>query len=462
MRVSERGAIVRVGTTWFDTIRDARQLRHPNPRAILMRILCAGDIHIGRRPSRLPTSVNTAEHSCAAAWRAIVDTAIRQRVRMVALSGDLVDQRNSYFEAADPLESGLRKLAAHGIQTVAVSGNHDHEVLPRLADRIGGEHFHLLGRGGRWERRTFRLDGEELHVDGWSFPSGSVSRSPLSDYSPDGAGGVPVLGLLHAELGATAGRYAPVSMAELQGAGCAFWLLGHVHAPQLHDDGAGTPVLYPGSPQPMDPGEPGWHGAWLLHLEAGRRPRVERLPVATVRYDTVSVSLDGLADPDRIEAVAHGALSAHMDALLETGQATEWLSCRVRVVGRCGLRAEASARLAPLAGETVATRDGSSLHVEQVSVELRPALDLEDMARGNDAPALLARLLYALDSGPLDPDQERLLRDAEDAVLGAASLSAYQDLPAPSVEERGRLARAALRRQADALLETLLSTRAGA
>lgn len=427
-----------------------------------MRILCTGDLHIGRRPSRLPASADAAAHSSAATWRAMVETAIAQRVDLVAISGDLVDRENGYFEAADPLEAGLRRLAAHCIPTVAVAGNHDHDVLPRVVARMDVEHFHLLGGGGNWERRTLHLAGGTLHVDGWSFPRGSMTRSPLADYHPPAADGVPVLGLLHADLGKSASRYAPVSVAELRGAGCAFWLLGHVHASALLDDGTGAPILYPGSPQPMDPGEPGWHGAWMVHLSPGQRPRAERLAVATVRYDDVRVSLDGVTDPDQIEPRTLAALGERLDALLEAGDAPRWLSCRVRVEGRCALRAEASGRLEPLVGYAVIERGGSSLCVERVSMELRPALDLEDMARGTDAPALLARLLLALESGTLDDDQEHLLRDAASLVTDVRGLRHYQSLPAQPGDERSSWMPQAMRRQADALLESLLATRTGA
>ena len=84
-------------------------------------------------------------------WEMIVDRAITETVDAVALSGDIVDQDNRFFEATGPLERGILLLASKGIHTFAVSGNHDYDVLHRLADSIGSEHFHLLGRGGQWE-----------------------------------------------------------------------------------------------------------------------------------------------------------------------------------------------------------------------------------------------------------------------------------------------------------------------
>ena len=148
-----------------------------------MRVLCAGDLHIGRRPSRLPTHVDARPLSCADAWTRIVDHALDARADLVALGGDLVDRANRYFEALGPLERGVRRLADAGIVTVAVAGNHDHDVLPQLARALAptlpAGAFRLLGAGGTWERTTIERDGARLHVDGWSFPAEHVDDDPM-------------------------------------------------------------------------------------------------------------------------------------------------------------------------------------------------------------------------------------------------------------------------------------------
>ncbi len=134
-----------------------------------MKILCTGDLHVGRRASRLPVDWCGTECSCAAVWERIVELAIRERVDLVAVSGDLVDRANRYYEAIGPVERGVRILAKAGIQTVAVAGNHDFDVLPRLAESLAGD-LQLLGTDGNWQRITIQRDGgDRLHVDGWSF-----------------------------------------------------------------------------------------------------------------------------------------------------------------------------------------------------------------------------------------------------------------------------------------------------
>lgn len=423
-----------------------------------MRILCTGDLHIGRRPSRLPSSVDAGEHSCAAAWRAVVDAAIARRVDLVAVSGDLVDQGNRYFEAVGPLEAGLRRLAEHDIPTVAVAGNHDHDVLPRLADTIGNAHFHLVGRGGRWERVTLDRPGGRVHVDGWSFPQERVQANPLVDHGlvPPGDG-APVLGLLHADLGQATSHYAPVTLHDLRQRACAFWLLGHVHAPKLHLHDGLAPVLYPGSPQAMDPGEPGWHGAWLVELRPGAAPVATRIPLATVRYEQVEVDLDGLADAGEVEGRVVHAVGARLGELAAERGPLRSLCVRLRVTGRTSLRREIEGRLAELGEDALLERDGVTACVEHLSVELRPSFDLDALATSGDAPGLLARLLLALERGELDGSQEALLRDACGRVTELFDARSYRALQAPPAAERELMAREALRRQATRLLDELLA-----
>src|SRR5688572_26723087 len=190
-----------------------------------LRIVCTGDLHIGRRPSRLPDSVDARDCSCAAVWGDIVAFAIQRQVDVVLVSGDLVDRENRFYEAFGPLEHGLRELETAGIDAVAVAGNHDFDVLPRLADQFSSGRIRLLGRDGRWERLAIQREGRDvLHIDGWSFPSEAVLTSPLRDFAnwrssfeavgTDSDGVVPVIGMLHCDLDAPSSRYAPVSLAD--------------------------------------------------------------------------------------------------------------------------------------------------------------------------------------------------------------------------------------------------------
>jgi len=421
-----------------------------------MKILCSGDLHLGRRSSRLPDGVDARAHSAAAAWNALVELALDLRVDLVALSGDVVDRENRYFEAFGPLERGVRRLAAAHVPVVAVAGNHDFDVLPKLAPSLG-KGFRLLGAGGRWEGLTILRDGRPaLHVVGWSFPAEHVPASPLGGLPALPTDGAPVLGLLHADLDQPGSPYAPVGSAELRVAPVSFWLLGHVHGPRLHERSGAAPLLYPGSPQALDPGETGPHGAWLLELAPGRPPEVRHVPLSTVRYDAVEVDVTGVAEWDELDLRVAEGVRAHVQRVAEEGCGPlRHLCCRVRVAGRTPLHRGVEARLRERLHELDPEHGEVKGRVERVEVATRPAAELDELARGGDAPGVLARFVLALDTGTLDGGQERLLNDLAARSREVRRARPYQALadPPSTPEEPRELAR----RQALLLLDSLLA-----
>lgn len=385
-----------------------------------MKVLCAGDLHIGRRPTRLPPDADSRALSCARAWEALVEYAVDQRVNVLALSGDVVDQSNKFYEAIGPLERGLRRLADAGVVTVAVAGNHDYDVLPQIARSVGGDSFRLLGAGGEWERSTITSgDGERLHVDGWSFPAEHVSDSPLDSYGFGADGDTPILGLLHADLDVPRSSYAPVMLSDLQTRPVALWLLGHVHVPKLRRARHGAPVLYPGSLQPMDPGESGVHGAWLLELQplAPAEPRI--IPLASVRYAAPAVDVTGVSNIGELRTLVNERLRSSIATLVEeSGARLRVLSLRLGIHGSTALHRQIEHELAQLREDFDWRSGDASAFIESVSAATRPVRDLDALARGDDAVALLARLARDLGaSSGNDASGTPLL----DEVRGAAT-----------------------------------------
>jgi DNA repair protein SbcD/Mre11 len=426
-----------------------------------LRILCTADVHIGRRPSRLPLGLDARPHSCAEAWLRTVECALAEGVDLVAVSGDLVDQANRFYEAVGPLERGIRTLAEAGIVTVMVAGNHDHDVLPFLVDGLGSDAVRLLGRGGRWERMTFEKDGAAIHIDGWSFPRGSHSGNPLAEYSPVAAS-EPVLGLLHCDLDQTGSLYAPVALPELRRHSRTLWALGHVHVPRLIDMEGGARILYPGSPQAMDPGETGAHGVWLVDVEpAGFR--FTRRELSSVRYDTLEIPVAGASTVEEIDRALYDGVAAHLEDVARDPGPLRLLRCRVRLTGRTPLHRVLEARLRELTGELELHRAEVVATIERVEIATAPARDLEAIAAGGGAPAALATLVRQLESGEADAEVEQLLGEALRAATEVARARPYFQLPDGSEPSLGRGGMTtALADAAAVLLDELLAQKEGA
>jgi DNA repair exonuclease SbcCD nuclease subunit len=344
-----------------------------------MKLVLAGDLHLGRTSSRLPDAWRD-EARTLSGWDRLVEATLREQADALLLSGDLIDASNRFFETLGALEAGIRTLADAGIRTLAVCGNHDAEVLPRLATRLPPTSFRLLGAGGQWER--LRLDSPDgsLWICGWSFPSPRVSRDPTLDFPATAADGLPTLAMVHGDPGQPDSPYAPLSLPRLQSLPVAGWLLGHIHRPRLE---AGTPwVLMPGSPQPLDPGEPGPHHAWICELRNGQLELPRPFFPSTLQYRPLDVEV-GPADPASEEWVI-----AQLERLLAAAPFEGRQALRVRLHGTHPDPERFEEALRHLIDWSP-----PGLAVESVESALHPSLDLDRIAEAGPVQALLIEAL---------------------------------------------------------------------
>jgi len=372
-----------------------------------LRVLCTGDIHVGRRLSKVEETYRTAD-----AWKTIVDLAIGERVDLLALSGDVIDAASKSYEALGPMLDGLASLSKAGIDTVAVTGNHDFDVLPRIADHAGSSRFHLLGRDGEWERFTLRRDGSPvLHVDGWSFSSEHVTQPPLRTYPHWDNDGIPVMGLLHGDVGVPLSRYAPVGLDELWPLDIGLLVLGHIHKPQLFSGPAGRQALYVGSPWAMDPGEPGIHGVWVASIDDGS-VSLEQIAIAPVRYESHDVDCAGVEDEDGFQRLLSETLmSIGQNAIVNSGQQyLSTVSLRLHFHGASNAHYALPGWVERAASEIQHFPvDSVELHADVFECDVRPRLDLDDLAQGADPVADTARVILALQGDALNGDYRELV-----------------------------------------------------
>ena len=423
-----------------------------------MRVLCTGDVHLGRPLSQIPDSSALKGISSTAAWRAIVELALAESVDLLAISGDLVDAANRYYEAIGPVEDGVRQLAAAGIPVVAVAGNHDFSALPRIADRLDGALI-LLGRNQQWERWTLtRDDRPVLHVDGWSFRREHVAVDPLETYALPRADEAPVLGLLHADLDAQESHYAPVRLWQLRQKPVAAWLLGHIHVPRLIEEAGVPPVLYPGSPYALDPGEAGTHGVWIATFAPGEAPVFERRAIAKVRYQSCAIDLSGQESASAaLDQIERGVADVLAEAKDHTdGSTLELLLLRLTVTGATPPGMSLGAELAQMQADLTLSHQGATVALEKVVDMTTTAIDLNLVAAGIDAPASIARLILSLQPGQRRPVMQEARRRAGEVVRQSAYRATEDEMPADE-----QLA-AMMEREAWKLLRALLAQKSAA
>ncbi len=404
----------------------------------------------------MPPHLDGPGFSCAAAWNSLVDVAITERVDLVALSGDLVDRDNRYFEAIGPLERGLRRLDSEGIETVVIAGNHDFDVLPRLVDTLESSHLHFLGRGGDWERFTLRRNGQAvLHVDGRSFVQESNFENPLDGYSCV-TGGLPVLGLLHADLDQPQSHYAPVALADLRRAPVNCWVLGHIHKPARYADGVGPPVLYPGSPQAMDPGETGSHGAWIVEFLDDGSVRERQVSVSTIRYEPVSVDLTGVETEQAFESALVRAIRDALNRFTSDASSLQCLCCRVVLTGRTPLHRKLPGLSHSAQDDLAISLSGVSGVIEKFTLETRPAVNLDQIASRNDPPGEVARMIRRFEQDDHPAEYRELLSTTVERLQPVHQYRPFSAIAADDEPDVAK-ARDALLREAWSLLDSLVA-----
>ena len=393
-------------------------------------ILAIGDVHLGTACSGVPDEISSwgldpRELTPAAALKLSVDFAIEQKLDAVLFAGDVVESTNSRFEAMLPLEESIRRLLEAGIQVIAVAGNHDVEALPRLAALIDG--FTLLGAGGQWEARMITKNQSPVaEIIGWSFGERFVRQSPVAQLLEEPlempSSPIPRIGLLHADLDASGGHYAPIRQAELDNTGYDAWLLGHIHKPSIERLSASTdsrPSGYLGSLIGLDPSEVGPHGPWLLRISNGGDLHFEQVPLAPLRWEDATVSIDGLEHVEDVPDRLLGEAERFVRQLGEAGTAPRALGLRVQLTGASPRYEDIRQRIAGDEWNTLGRIVGdTAVFFNKIIDSMEVRLDLSEIAAGDDPAALMAQRLLILQR---DDDRSRALLEKARAELSNIS-----------------------------------------
>lgn len=226
------------------------------------------------------------------AYDHIVDLCIKKKADFLLLAGDIYDAADKSLRAQLRFRDGLVRLAGAGIQAFVVHGNHDHCSGWR-ADIELPETVHIFS-DQEVEARPVSRDGREIAcVYGISYP-GQVVAEDYSSRFVRQAGTPFAIALLHCNVGRMEGyeNYAPCRLKDLIRKGFDYWALGHVHN-QVILHSAGPCVVYPGCPQGRHHREAGDKGCFLVHVRGGN-VTAEFVPVASVRWETVSMSIAGV------------------------------------------------------------------------------------------------------------------------------------------------------------------------
>ena len=262
-----------------------------------LRFVHAADLHLDSPFTGLKTA--TPSHVSARllnatfdAFGAVIDLCLSERVDALLIAGDIYDAADRSLRAQLRFVDGLKRLDAAGVRSFICHGNHDplNGWQARLDLPAGCHQF-----GEQVEAVPFDPnDPARATVVGISYPKREVKENLTGGFAALDRHGFSI-GLLHSNVGGNSqhAAYAPCTVAELAQTGIDYWALGHVHNHQILNPQRPA-VVYPGNTQGRHINEPGARGVYLVEVDEGGRVSAEFHETSVLRWESVSVSIDGL------------------------------------------------------------------------------------------------------------------------------------------------------------------------
>ncbi|HEY7937766.1 MAG TPA: DNA repair exonuclease [Candidatus Limnocylindrales bacterium] len=283
-----------------------------------LRFVHTGDLHLDSPflglgqavPERIESSLRDAT---LRSWDRIVGLAIDSRADGVLVAGDVFEGANRTLRAQVAFRDGLDRLAREHIPSFVVTGNHDPlngwepaVSWPDLAHRFPANTV---------TSRPMLRDGVELaRVHGISYGTRDITRNLAATFRRDGDEPF-AIGLLHANVGGIEGHanYAPCSLSDLSASGMDYWALGHIHKHGILRS-ADPAIVYCGNPQGRDPGETDPRGCYLVDVDEHGHVAAEFQAMDVVRWQRLSVSIDGVPTEEALIEAVGDAIEAAADA----------------------------------------------------------------------------------------------------------------------------------------------------
>ncbi len=419
-----------------------------------MRILCASNLHLGRRIPGIPAhlQLDPARLSTSAIWDQLVETAVSEKVDAVLLAGNVIDRENRQFEPLGPLERGITTLERNGIPVIAVAGNQDFDTLPTVARSVGEDAFDVLSDDA-WDRLAI----EGLGAITGRSASGTTASEPLEGELPPPADVLVVPGSLVGDA-VPDGAFLPVRATDIEASDQRLWVLGHQREPDLVTLGDNI-VIEPGATSPLDPDETGPHGAWLV--DTSDPASAQLLALSPVQFEDVDIDVSGTDSPEAIENAIIRALHDTLDRAVREDARGQLICvpCAIHLTGTTDHHHE----LPELTRELQETLDiqhqGVVAAITSVTIDTRPDIDLEPLLGRPDPVGELARLLTALDDdGERTPAQQALVQRTVTRLQAVHRARVFATV-AHDAEPDTEAAEALLRRESWNVLDALIRQR---
>ena len=362
-----------------------------------MRLVHAADLHIDSPLRGLEryegAPVDQIRGATRRAFENLIDLCLRESADALLLAGDLYDGDWKDYGTGLFFAAQLARLRDSGARVYLVRGNHDAASQVTRSLKLP-DHCRELRTGGP---ETVIDEALGLAIHGQGFATREVSDDLAAGY-PEAVPGLLNVGLLHTSLDGRAGHasYAPASLATLRSRGYDYWALGHVHEREVVSTEPW--VVFPGNLQGRHARETGAKGATLIEVADGRIVSVAHRELDVVRWARCEVDATDAASPaDVIDLFAARIEEAVAEA---DGRL---LAARFVLSGASRAHAALVAREEHWLSEIRACaldRVGEAAWIEKIQLRTRASVDLDALARQDDAVGHLIRALRAVRGSP--------------------------------------------------------------
>lgn len=229
------------------------------------------------------------------AFSNIIAYAIEHKPDFVLIVGDIYDGENRSLRAQHLFQQGMERLQAEGIPVYICYGNHDHLSGNWVRFQLP-ENVYVFGESV--ETKTLKLNGEIVHITGFSYKERHI-REAMHSFYPMADNDAFHIGMLHGSVEGNTEHdvYAPFRKNDLLEKGYDYWALGHIHKRQtLHPD---PPIVYPGNTQSRHRNEKGMKGFYDVTLSKNKVD-FTFIPTSAFIYDTLEVSCEGIVHANEL------------------------------------------------------------------------------------------------------------------------------------------------------------------
>src|SRR4029079_18219027 len=282
----------------------------------MLRIIHTADVHLGARHDDLGEQAPAQRERQFAAFTAAVDLALKDKVDLFLIAGDLFDSNVQPKRSVERVAAQLKRLVDAKIRTVVIPGTHDcydRASIYRAYDLktlSGSSPDDDLVSVLTPDQQRIHLPALDTVVHGPVFGTKRAPHSPLRDLdatSGDQPEATWRIGLVHGSIaipGKTEHDDVVITTDEIAATHLDYLALGHWHSTRQGKAG-GVPSAYAGAPEPVA----------LDQDQAGKVLRVDFEEVGGQRAVTVTEAQVGKTMFEKLDIDA--AAIASQPALIE-------------------------------------------------------------------------------------------------------------------------------------------------